>query len=299
MDTRYFRIFWIFPVFWRVIACRSKFHNFHTIEPNITIGPSCDILGEYNIIGCYLLDDSSADVLANSLENASNWQEISLLLAFNQLETFPPEVFENAQISTLSFSLNCTLEGIPTEILQHVTSPLQNLEFVNVLDLSQVTGTDFQNLEFSSSLESLVLQAEELLEIEDLAFQNFGNLKELTVTGTSILQIAPNLLGGLTKLEEVTLTYNPITTIPANFFLSQSQLKNVWLGQNQLQSLEEGSLDGLDSIRMLDVAGNPFYCNCSLEWFKDWLSARDLLDASGAACAYPVSDTFANVVFCA
>lgn len=47
-----------------------------------------------------------------------------------------------------------------------------------------------------------------------------------------------------------------------------------------------GSFDHLTSLAQLNLASNPFSCNCHLAWFSDWLRKQQLTGTS-ARCATP------------
>lgn len=266
--------------------------------PGNDTGPACDVLEAYQIVDCYLIEDSSLDVLADALELTSNWTDLSMLVSFSNVADFPDDVFEGVDMSSLSFETNSTMDGFPGGLLRSVTPALVRLQFSLVGGIQAIAEADFQDLPFAPRLEVLVLQLQELSTIDGAAFRPLTALEELTVTETSVTALPADLLAGLVNLQELTLTGNPIAALPNNFFAQQANLKIAWLGQNELQSLEDGALDGLADIQMLSVAGNPFNCNCSLQWFKDWLTERELLDASGAACEYPYPGTFSEIDFC-
>jgi len=64
--------------------------------------------------------------------------------------------------------------------------------------------------------------------------------------------------------------------------------------------LEEGTFSVQDqpSLTQVMLEENPFYCNCSLQWLKDYLVSIDFLDNSGAACVYPYIGLFYEIDFC-
>lgn len=48
-----------------------------------------------------------------------------------------------------------------------------------------------------------------------------------------------------------------------------------------------GSFEHLTSLSQLNLASNPFNCNCHLAWFSDWLR-KNKLSGTAPRCASPV-----------
>jgi slit 2 len=62
---------------------------------------------------------------------------------------------------------------------------------------------------------------------------------------------------------------------------------NRHLNDNTISCVMPGSFDHLSSLSQLNLASNPFSCNCHLAWFSDWLR-RAQLSGSPARCATPL-----------
>lgn len=222
---------------------------------NSTNEASCDVLQEYNLLTCYMIDDLSIDVVFDALQDTINWTEVALAITWSDVDAFPTEIFQNATLTKLIFSFNATMDNVPNKILKEILSPLKYLEFTNVNGIISISSADFEQLPFRTDLQELILQIPGLRNIEGSSFQQLTQLKALTVTNSQIQYLPNDILHGLSSLEELTITYSPITTIPNNFFIEQSHVKNVWLGQNKIEFIEEGTLDGLDNVQMLSVPG--------------------------------------------
>lgn len=48
------------------------------------------------------------------------------------------------------------------------------------------------------------------------------------------------------------------------------------LYDNMISCVMPGSFDHLSSLTQLNLASNPFTCNCHLAWFSDWLRKKQL-----------------------
>jgi hypothetical protein len=62
---------------------------------------------------------------------------------------------------------------------------------------------------------------------------------------------------------------------------------NRHLNDNTISCVMPGSFDHLSSLSQLNLASNPFSCNCHLAWFSDWLR-RAQLSGSPARCSTPL-----------
>lgn len=56
--------------------------------------------------------------------------------------------------------------------------------------------------------------------------------------------------------------------------------------ENLISCVMPGSFDHLTSLTQLNLASNPFSCNCHLGWFSDWLRKQQLT-GTPARCATP------------
>lgn len=55
---------------------------------------------------------------------------------------------------------------------------------------------------------------------------------------------------------------------------------------NLISCVMPGSFEHLSSLKQLNLASNPFSCNCHLAWFSDW-SRKNQLGGTPARCASP------------
>ncbi|GAB6022504.1 Leucine-rich repeats and immunoglobulin-like domains [Chamberlinius hualienensis] len=258
----------------------------------------CDLLSAYNILSCYSTGNDSEATLISALQQTANWTEVHLILNNYAIDQLSTDIFSDVNLSYLFFSFNCSSHGIPTNQLLSITSPLSYLEFVLVYNITKITQSDLSGMPFNNDLTTLNFQLPGLNIIEDSSFAQFGQLKSLSVSQSSLSQLTPGVFQGLTSLRELTLVQSAITTLPQGLFASTPQLRNLFLDENKLQTLANGTMNGLDQLQFISVAGNPFICDCSLQWFKDWLISKSFLETSGATCQYPINAPFADVNFC-
>lgn len=58
------------------------------------------------------------------------------------------------------------------------------------------------------------------------------------------------------------------------------------LYDNMISCVMPGSFDHLSSLTQLNLASNPFTCNCHLAWFSDWMRKKQLT-GTPPRCAAP------------
>ncbi len=62
---------------------------------------------------------------------------------------------------------------------------------------------------------------------------------------------------------------------------------------SRIQAIEKSALDGLLSLHKLELAENPFICDCNLSWFVRWLqsstSSAVLSNSLRTRCALPIA----------
>jgi len=59
------------------------------------------------------------------------------------------------------------------------------------------------------------------------------------------------------------------------------------LYDNKIQSLDNGTFDGLSKLQTLHLARNPFFCDCKISWLLSWLQRNPRVETSGARCDEP------------
>uniref|UniRef100_A0A182PQM3 Protein slit n=1 Tax=Anopheles epiroticus TaxID=199890 RepID=A0A182PQM3_9DIPT len=133
----------------------------------------------------------------------------------------------------------------------------------------------------------LLLNDNELNRIKsDGLFGRLPNLVKLDLRRNQIAGIEPNAFEGATRIQELFLSENKIPEVHNKMFLGLHQLKTLSLYDNIITCVMPGSFDYLTSLTQLNLASNPFRCNCHLAWFSDWLRKRQL-NGPSARCTSP------------
>uniref|UniRef100_A0A8W7PTQ5 Protein slit n=1 Tax=Anopheles coluzzii TaxID=1518534 RepID=A0A8W7PTQ5_ANOCL len=133
----------------------------------------------------------------------------------------------------------------------------------------------------------LLLNDNELNRIKsDGLFGRLPNLAKLDLRRNQISGIEPNAFEGATRIQELFLSENKIAEVHNKMFLGLHQLKTLSLYDNIITCVMPGSFDYLTSLTQLNLASNPFRCNCHLAWFSDWLRKKQL-NGPPARCTSP------------
>ncbi|XP_037915556.1 protein slit isoform X1 [Hermetia illucens] len=133
----------------------------------------------------------------------------------------------------------------------------------------------------------LLLNDNELGRIKsDGLFGRLPNLIKLDLRRNHITGIEPNAFEGASKIQDLLLSENKIQEVHNKMFLGLHHLKSLSLYDNSISCVMPGSFDFLTVLHTLNLAANPFNCNCHLAWFSDWLRKRSLLGPS-PRCALP------------
>lgn len=116
------------------------------------------------------------------------------------------------------------------------------------------------------SLEKLVLNSCDILEIENFKFQGFKCLRDLELKQNSICTLSPQAFHNLPFLEILDISYNSIRDLPDNIFSQLSSLKSLNLSYNPISVMKKEALNGLHCLENF------------IFYFENTLFKKDLFD---------------------
>ncbi|KAK1167556.1 matrix-remodeling-associated protein 5-like [Acipenser oxyrinchus oxyrinchus] len=141
--------------------------------------------------------------------------------------------------------------------------------------IGPVSKGAFQHLQ---SLQILKLSYNKLKVVSPQTFKGLARLVRLHLDHNVIEFIEPFSFTGLTALRLLQLEGNRLRDLHPHTFVTlsflghfwSSSLRHLYLSDNRLQFLLPGALQPLGDLEVLHLHGNPWTCDCQLQWLVEW-----------------------------
>ncbi|CAK8685542.1 unnamed protein product [Clavelina lepadiformis] len=119
-----------------------------------------------------------------------------------------------------------------------------------------------------------------------MSLNRFVHLTTLDLSNNEITTLNDWSFANLTRLSTLLLAYNRLQCVPPKSFTGLRSLKILSLHGNDLSTLQEGTFDDMASLSNVGFGDNPWYCDCNLRWFAEWIKLGNL-EAGIARCSGP------------
>lgn len=248
---------------------------------------------------------NSLSYLPNLLfQNTHKLQELDI--SFNHISSLSSEVFQNNSLLRVFSMQGNMVSVLPVDIFTHLNN-LEELNFQNNhiknLDpgvfpcslrklilrrnrLVQLSPVIFHKLQLLSYLD---LSHNHLSELPTDLFQNLVSLKNLDLSENQIVSLSSTVFKGLFGLKTINLQRNNLSLLEENLLRDQQVMEKLYLSMNSLRNIPNGFFDYLDFQCTVQLHGNPWRCDCGIQYFFDWLkyNNRNIEDLSRIYCNDP------------
>ncbi|KAK3095822.1 hypothetical protein FSP39_019659 [Pinctada imbricata] len=201
---------------------------------------------------------------------SSNIQK--LILNFNSMELLDVKhLMSFRKLKELHLEGNTIrlLKSSDVNSVSETNSPLETLSLRNN-SVSAINGDSFSGL---TNLKHIYLAHNKIRSVSKDAFQVTTKLEVLDLSYNEISAIADGTLQKLDHLQFLSLSNNRLVKIPGKLPALQ------WLdvSYNRLAKISESCGSNIYQHDVLLLGGNPFICDCHLQWLKDFLETRKYL----------------------
>lgn len=222
------------------------------------------------------ISSSNISLHPECLQNVSSVRKI--LLTRNVELHIKSASLHRLSVKTINITLNSLIDLEDVSFLH-----LPTLEIVRI-NYNQLKVWNPDAFYKTPNVRVLELMSNKLISLPAEAFRNLANLQEIELAGNELEELDEDTFKGLNSLVRLNLQKNRLTILPANLFAPypfrysngsvtyrKKPMENVIFESNYLQFIPQRLLNDLPENVNLNVALNPWKCNCYfklMRWAK-------------------------------
>ncbi|XP_060067622.1 leucine-rich repeat-containing protein 70-like [Ylistrum balloti] len=213
----------------------------------------------------------------------------TLYLDNNEIFEVQSHLFLNhSKLRLLSFEMN-KIQRVHAESFRGLQSIQEiNLQFNQIAMIPARTFTDL------SALTTLQLSHNSLVSIDHGAFPSRLSSLSMANIASPTVHVTQEFVNSLSSINTLDFMNSPglVSSILKALVRSRTRLDRVMtlnLQYNEIQSLPEAVKGALRGVQQLLLDGNPFHCDKSLIWLKQWMSEGRVVfhNSEELECASP------------
>lgn len=193
------------------------------------------------------------EILIASNNSIQRWPDINLL----QLQHLKKVYFDHNFLKSVSCSSDTNL----------IFNRLEKLD----LSSNKIEHIDICVLQSMPILHELDISFNKLETLTDGLFNSNAQLERLDFSDNLIRSIPKGIFEKLPNLAILLLSGNRLVTFPVQLPI----LEVLDLSFNQISNIREHNKENVYPHEFLFLGGNPFHCDCGVQWLKEFLDTRE------------------------
>lgn len=177
------------------------------------------------------------------------------------------------ELRNIDFSSNPIYELKANEFFNANLRDVHKLQLQNC-SIEVVNAKAFSSLGLVIELD---LSANSIVMLDKNVFRDNVKLRILNLSHNKIRALQEGLFHNMTYLQRIYMSHNEIEQITPKTFDNLPALQHIDLSHNRLKNMAEDFTEGLTRLNSLSIEGNPWYCDCHLQQFKEKMVSRFLI----------------------